>query len=88
MIQNWSLKIKENNVSLVWRCHVGALPRGTNMAAVKQQKDVSLRFAEKKRYYSRGLTHNSFRARTVQLEKLSDNSSFDLRENILEPPAC
>ena len=37
---------------------VGALPRGTNMAAVKQQKHLSLSFAiETKTYYSRVLTH-------------------------------
>ena len=44
--------------SFVWRDHVSALPRGTNMAAVKQQKHLSLNFAiETKNYYSRVLTH-------------------------------
>ena len=47
-----------NLQSFVWRRHVGALPRGTNMAAVKQQKHLSLSFAiETKSYYSRFLTH-------------------------------
>ena len=30
--------------SFVWKRHVGALPRGTNMAAVKQQKHLSFSF--------------------------------------------
>ena len=47
-----------NLSSFVWRRHIGALPRDTIMAAVKQQKHLSLSFAmEMKNYYSRVLTH-------------------------------
>ena len=47
-----------NLQSFVWRSQLGALPRGTNMAAVKQQKHLSLSFAiEIKNYHSRVLTH-------------------------------
>ena len=47
-----------NLKSFVWKSHGGALPRGTNMAAVKQQKNLSLSLAtETKNYYSRVLTH-------------------------------
>ena len=42
----------------IWRRHVGALARGTNMAAAKHQKYLSLSFAfEGKTYYSRVLIH-------------------------------
>ena len=51
-----------NLKSFVWKRHVGALPRGTNMgtnmAAGNQQKHLSFSFAiETKIYYSRVLTH-------------------------------
>ena len=47
-----------NLKSFVWRRHVGAPLRGTNMAAVKQQKHLSLSFSiEMKNYYSRVLAH-------------------------------
>ena len=51
-------RIHLNLQSFVWRRHVGALPRGTNMAAVKQQKHLSLSFAiETKNDYPRVLIH-------------------------------
>ena len=47
-----------NLESFIWRRHVDALSRGTNMAAVKQQKHLSLSFTiETKNYYSRVLIH-------------------------------
>ena len=47
-----------NLQSFVWRRHVGALQKGTNMAAVKQRKHLSLSFAiEAKNNYSRVLIH-------------------------------
>ena len=60
-----------------------ALPRGTNMAGVKQEKHLSLSFAiETKNYYSRVLTHRKeyfFSCKKYSVSKnVDDNCSFDL----------
>ena len=47
-----------NLKSFVWKRHVGALPSGTNMAALSQQKHLSVGFTIKtKNYFSRVPTH-------------------------------
>ena len=47
-----------NLESCVWRRHVGALPRGTNMAAGSKQKHLSLSFAtEMESFYSESSRH-------------------------------
>ena len=50
--------VSTHDPSFVWKRHVGALPRGTNMAAVKRQKHLSVSFTIKtKDYSSRVPTH-------------------------------
>ena len=45
------LRDLEKSFSQVWKRHVGALPRGTNIATVKQKKHLSLSFATETKDY-------------------------------------